>query len=167
MRGSMMALYVATIVSFCCPQSVPVRALRIARRSLHLSTVFSTCLWKQKSGSKVIPSIFGNFSSGSGVPLSGIWGWRLYWRLSEVKSVTVDFWVDICRSRSPAQVATSCAWLAKARVVKKAAFFEMQKKRQKKRAFFGFFCFLWFFLADLPNFFLIQYMIILAVSRQC
>ena len=58
------------------------------------------------------PRIFGKCSSGSGESLSGTIGCDLYCRLSDVKSVMVDFCADICRFLPAAQAATSCAWLA-------------------------------------------------------
>ena len=90
-------LKVINMVSFCCPQFVPVSSFRIFRRGLAFFTIASTCLWKKRWGSKVTPRILGCLSSGSGDPFSGTVGWEFYCWNWGVNRVMVDFRAEIIR----------------------------------------------------------------------
>ena len=63
--GLVMALYVATIVSFCSPPVVDVSALSICIVLRAFVVVISMCLLYVSLGSRVSPSIFGLMFMGS------------------------------------------------------------------------------------------------------
>lgn len=63
-RGSVVALYVVTIVSFDFPQCVVVSALSILLDCLALVIVFCVCFVNVSFGSHVRPRILGFFTVG-------------------------------------------------------------------------------------------------------
>ena len=90
-------LKVTRMVSFCCPQSVPVSCLTMFSLGLAFFTFSPICLWKTSWGSNVTPKILWFLSRGRGLPSKGTVGWRCDCWNSEVKSVTMDFWAEMRR----------------------------------------------------------------------
>ena len=88
--GRLIALYVVTRVSFCCPQDVPERAFRMLFLLLERAAVCSICCLNVNFVSKVTPRIFGVVCRGMGVPFTTICGACLASADWGVKRVTED-----------------------------------------------------------------------------
>ena len=94
------ALYSISNVSFCCPQDVPAKALRILFLLDTLSGTWLLCLLNDSEVSRWTPKIFGHCTSGSCESSMSIFGWALAWCVSGVNNVTDDFWAEINRELS-------------------------------------------------------------------
>ena len=69
------ALYVISNVSFCCPQDVPAKALRILILLDTLSATWLLYLLNNSEVSRWTPKIFGHWTSGSCESSMSIFGW--------------------------------------------------------------------------------------------
>ena len=78
-----------------CPQDDPTRAFNILIFLLIISATLLQCLWKDKDGSIITPSILVLHSSDSCVSSRLIFGCIWNWCLSGSTSVTVDFGAEI------------------------------------------------------------------------
>ena len=67
------ALYVISNVSFCCPQNVPAKSLRILFLLDTLSAAWLLCLLNDSEVSRLTPKIFGHFTIGSCESSGGFW----------------------------------------------------------------------------------------------
>ena len=94
------ALYVISKVSFCCPQDVPAKALRILFLPDTLSATWLLCLLNDIEVSMWTPKIFGHCTRGSRESSMSILGWVLAWCVSGVNNVTDDFGAEIKRELS-------------------------------------------------------------------
>ena len=92
------ALYVISNVSFCCPQDVPAKALRILFLLYTLSASWLLYLLNDIEVSKWTPKIFGHWTRGSCESSMSIFG--LVWYGSGVNKVTEDFGAEINRELS-------------------------------------------------------------------
>ena len=104
-----MDLYVMTMVSFCWPQLVPARALRMLRRGVMRVMRLLMCGPKVKWGSRVTPRMRGCLSSGRVLLLRVICGVALDCLLSGVNRVTVDFGAERASPCSSAHCETRVA----------------------------------------------------------
>ena len=94
------ALYAISKVSFCCPQDVPAKALRILFLPDTLSATCLLCLLNHSEVSMWTPKIFGHCTRGCRESSMSILGWVLAWCVSGVNNVTDDFGADINRELS-------------------------------------------------------------------
>ena len=93
-------LYVISNVSFCCPQDVPAKALRIL---FLLDTLYATwvlCLLNGSEVSRWTPKIFEHCTRSICESSMSIFGWVLAWCVSGVNNVTDDFGAEINRELS-------------------------------------------------------------------
>lgn len=110
MTGRVMALYVASRVSFPFPQVVAVSAFIIRREESAFSFVIFVCSPKLKLGSNVSPSILGFLTVGIVVLFIERLSVMLCSRVFEVKRVEVDLSGFKSRSFSLVQAKMSCRY---------------------------------------------------------
>ena len=89
------ALYVISIVSFCCPQDVRAKALRMLFLLDTLSATWLLCLMNDSEVSRWTPKIVRH-STRCKSSMS-IFGWVLAWCVSGVNNVTDGFGAEINR----------------------------------------------------------------------
>ena len=94
------ALYVISNVSFCYPQDVPAKALRILFLLDTLSATWLLCLVNDSEVSRWTPKIVEHCTRGSCESLMSISGWVLACCVSGVNNVTDDFGAEINRELS-------------------------------------------------------------------
>ena len=85
------ALYAISNVSFCCPQDVPAKSLRILFLLDSLSATWPLCLLNDSEVSRCTPNRFGHCTRGSCESSMSIFGWVLTWCVSGVNNLTDDF----------------------------------------------------------------------------
>src|SRR6266516_3445722 len=95
MTGCTIVLYVASRVSFCLPQEVEVRALRILIEESALSLVILMCSPKLILGSNVSPRIFEFVLVGMAMLLMEKFSFMLFSCVSNVKRVSVYIYIYI------------------------------------------------------------------------
>ena len=89
------ALYVISKVSFCYPQDVPAKALRLLFLPDTLSPTWLLCLLNDSEVSMWTPKILGHCTRGSRESSMSILVWVLAWCVSVVNNVTDDFGAEI------------------------------------------------------------------------